>query len=60
MTHVLVIKRFSKTSPQEIREQVDPAVWDTLVSGRAKHVFPMKIRLRPRERLLKETISFKA
>ena len=33
--------------PQEIRKQVDPAVWDTLVPGRAKCVPPIKRRLRP-------------
>lgn len=36
--------------PQEIREQVDPAVWDISVPGRAKCVPQIKIRLRPREK----------
>ena len=32
--------------PQEMREQVDPAAWDTLVPGRTKYIPLMKIRLR--------------
>ena len=36
--------------PQEIREQVDSAVWDTSVPGRAKCVPSIKIGLRPEEK----------
>ena len=50
MTHLLVIKIFPQDIPQEVREQVDPAVWDTSVSGRAKCVPPIQIRLRPGEK----------
>lgn len=32
--------------PQEMREQVDPAAWDTLVPGRTKYIPLIKIRLR--------------
>lgn len=45
--------------PQEIREQVDPAVWDTSVPGRAKPVPPINIKLKPGEKYPRKR-SFKA
>ena len=39
MTYQLGVK-IPQDIPQEIREQVDPAVWDTSVSERAKQ-FPL-------------------
>ena len=36
--------------PQEIRECVDPAFWDTSVPGRVKRLPSIKVRLRPGEK----------
>ena len=42
-------QNISRDICKEIREQVDPEVWDTLVPGRAKCVPPGKIQLSPGE-----------
>ena len=39
-----------KNSAQEIREQVDPVVWDILIPGKAKHVPPIEIEEKPGEK----------
>ena len=37
-----------QNSPQEIREQVDPVVWDTSAPGQTKCIPPKEIRLKSR------------
>lgn len=37
-----------QNSPQEIREQADPAVWDTSAPGQTQCVLPKEIRLKSR------------